>query len=105
MNKTLAVALFALVAASVPADAQRLRDRLARGEAPAADRTIAFGSDPQQKPGLGRGKGAPGPAPLVLFVPGGGWQRGSKDNATGRAKATHYPHSGYAFASIDYRLV
>ncbi|WP_232494193.1 alpha/beta hydrolase [Novosphingobium kaempferiae] len=46
-----------------------------------------------------------GPAPLVLFVHGGGWKRGSKDNATGRYKAAHYTAEGYAFASVDYRLV
>lgn len=111
MNKTLTVALLALVATSVPADAQRLRDRLLRGEAASAgvavpaDRTLTYGSDPQQKLDVWRAKGVTGPAPLVLFVHGGGWQRGSKDNATGRAKATHYPEAGYAFASIDYRLV
>jgi len=45
------------------------------------------------------------PAPLIVFVHGGGWQRGSKDNATGRWKPAHFPAEGYAFASINYRLV
>lgn len=44
-------------------------------------------------------------APLVLFVHGGGWKRGDKSNATGRAKIAHYHALGYAFASINYRLV
>lgn len=44
-------------------------------------------------------------APLLIFVHGGGWKRGSKDNATGAAKAGHYHGLGYAFASINYRLV
>jgi len=44
-------------------------------------------------------------APLVLFVHGGGWKLGSKDNATGRAMPGHMLAQGYAFASIDYRLV
>src|SRR5690606_13434685 len=44
-------------------------------------------------------------APLALFVHGGGWTNGSKDNATGRHKAPHYTGLGYNFASIDYRLV
>lgn len=44
-------------------------------------------------------------APLVLFVHGGGWKYGSKDSADGRWKALHYTGLGYAYASIDYRLV
>ncbi len=45
------------------------------------------------------------PVPIILFVHGGGWQRGSKDNATGMQKVEHLTREGYAFASIDYRLV
>jgi acetyl esterase/lipase len=44
-------------------------------------------------------------APLVIFVHGGGWKRGDKDNATGAAKVTHLLERGYAVATIDYRLV
>ena len=52
-----------------------------------------------------RAQGTAKPAPLVLFVHGGGWKRGSKDNAAGGWKQIHYPASGYAYASINYRLV
>jgi arylformamidase len=52
-----------------------------------------------------RAKAVRGPAPLIVYVHGGGWKRGSKDNATGRFKPLHYPEQGYAFASINYRLV
>jgi acetyl esterase/lipase len=45
------------------------------------------------------------PAPLILFVHGGGWKRGTKENGTGKAKLAHFTGEGYAFASIDYRLV
>ncbi len=44
-------------------------------------------------------------APLVIFVHGGGWKNGDKDNATGKEKAPHYVAQGYAFASINYRLL
>jgi arylformamidase len=44
-------------------------------------------------------------APLVVFVHGGGWKRGDKDNATGKEKAPHYRQAGYGFASLNYRLV
>ena len=71
---------------------------------------IAYGPDPLQQLSLWPGIVAqPGghaiASPLIVFVHGGGWKRGSKDNATGAWKIEHYPGAGYAFASIDYRLV
>lgn len=45
------------------------------------------------------------PAPLVVFVHGGGWKRGDKRGATGLAEVAHLTAQGYAFASINYRLV
>lgn len=39
-------------------------------------------------------------APLVVFVHGGGWQRGSRDEMPLGAMAP----AGFAFASVDYRL-
>jgi acetyl esterase/lipase len=70
-----------------------------------AEQTIAYGKDPAQMLDFSRAQGAATPAPLVLFVHGGGWSRGSKDNAVGGWKAPHYTGLGYHFASIDYRLV
>src|ERR1700691_2969973 len=65
-------------------------------------RDIAYGADPEQKldiyhPGTG------GTAPLVVFLHGGGWTRGSK-NVAGRVAPLLLRH-GYAVASLDYRLV
>ncbi len=71
---------------------------------PAAPQTLAYGSDSLQGLDLWVPE-SPRPAPLVLFVHGGGWKRGSKDNATSRALPAHLLAQGYAFASIDYRLV
>ena len=67
-------------------------------------RTLSYGKDSLQALDLWVPEGA-GKAPLVLFVHGGGWKRGSKDNAVGRAMPAHMLEQGYAFASIDYRLV
>jgi arylformamidase len=44
-------------------------------------------------------------APLIIFVHGGGWENGDKSNTTGQYKAPHYNQLGYAFASINYRLL
>ena len=73
------------------------------GRAVSGGREYAYGNDPLQKldfwPGAGRD------APLVIFVHGGGWKRGDKKNATGTDKVKHYTGLGYAFASLNYRLV
>jgi len=114
-----AVAAFAVASVTVPApfaDArEKLRDRLRErfaermgadegAKAPGGE-TISYGSNALQTLDIWRAMDATGPAPLVVFVHGGGWKRGSKDNATGRYKPMHYPGEGYAFASINYRLV
>lgn len=107
-SRVLMAALMALVASAAEA---RLQDGWAeRADAaqapprPPAGATITYGADPLQRlylwPAPGRN-----PAPLVLFVHGGGWKRGSKDNAASRWLPTHLPQRGYAYAAIDYRLV
>ncbi|MBU7579162.1 MAG: alpha/beta hydrolase [Porphyrobacter sp.] len=79
------------------------RDGAAAMKAP-APQTMSYGSDSLQALDLWVPQGT-SKAPLVLFVHGGGWKRGSKDNAVGRAMPAHMLAQGYAFASIDYRLV
>ena len=67
---------------------------------------IAYGSDRLQRLSFwGASSRAERPAPLILFVHGGGWKRGDRVTATGRAKVSHYRERGYAFASMNYRLV
>lgn len=122
----------ALAAAAVlpgPADArdgglrQRLLERWAQRQAQGSDaarapqagkpQTIAYGGDPLQVLDLWPVARAADPAlsaatpaaPLIVFVHGGGWKRGSKDNAAGSWKQVHYPDQGYVYASINYRLV
>ena len=69
-----------------------------------APQTIAYGSEALQRLDLWTPQGTQR-APLVMFVHGGGWKRGSKDNAVSRALPAHLLAQGYAFAAIDYRLV
>lgn len=99
MRNRLSLSLFltlSLFAVAV-ADARDTASRPTNGQ------VMAYGRNPLQNMDFYSG---PGPrAPLVIFVHGGGWKRGSKDNATGRDKAPHYVALGYAFASINYRLV
>lgn len=112
-----AVAASAMLAVSVPADAQflmgamlmrRLTKNAHKGPpAPPAPahQTIAYGPDPMQNMDFTPPAKPNGAAPLVVFVHGGAWTQGNKDNATGGWKAPHYTSLGYAFASINYRLV
>lgn len=69
-------------------------------------REIAYGQAPLQRLDFYAPRaGSAESAPLVMFIHGGGWRRGDKGNATGAAKITHYPAKGWAFASVNYRLV
>jgi acetyl esterase/lipase len=66
---------------------------------------MAYGSSADQVYDVWPAQGTSGPSPLVMFVHGGGWTRGSKDSASGPYTSSHYPAEGYAYASINYRLV
>lgn len=66
---------------------------------------ISYGPDPEQTMQYTPSANNGAASGLVVFVHGGGWSRGSKENATGRWKAAHFTEQGFAFASIDYRLV
>jgi acetyl esterase/lipase len=89
--------------AGAPADTPTSAPTSAPTNTP-APQTISYGSEPLQALDLWVPAGADA-APLVLFVHGGGWKRGTKDNAGSRSLPGHLTAQGYAFASINYRLV
>jgi acetyl esterase/lipase len=105
--------LGASLAQAEPGD--RLRERWAARQASRADsglaplaakpQTIAYGSDPLQQLDVWKAQGVAGKAPLVMFVHGGGWKSGSKNNTAKSHAHAHFPSQGYVYASIDYRLV
>ncbi len=64
---------------------------------------FAYGTDPAQKLDFKRAATS-APAPLLVFIHGGGWSIGDKSLAIG-AKADHFIARGFAFASLNYRLV
>lgn len=112
----LACAALALVAGSLaqarPGD--RLRELIAGRQGgrdrvnlpePPGKQTLAYGADPLQVLDYWPAQSGNKRAPLVIFVHGGGWKRGSKDTASGPYKAPHYTGEGYAYAAINYRLV
>lgn len=71
--------------------------------APASAQTVerAYGPDPRQR--LDFTPATRDYAPLVLFIHGGAWSFGDKRIAA--HMAAHFTGQGYAFASINYRLV
>lgn len=87
--------------------AERTAGRNAEPRPPraAGKQTMSYGTDSFQQLDFYPSADGNRRAPLVLFVHGGGWKRGSKDNADGAWKAPHYTGRGYAYASINYRLV
>lgn len=93
------VGMLAMIAATAPMAAERSTSATRE-----AATEIAYGTDPLQSLDFYSTQ-ASQPAPLVVFVHGGGWKRGDKGNATGRLKPPHYNEQGYHFASINYRLV
>jgi acetyl esterase/lipase len=106
MSKALII-LFTLLCIT-PVSAQLrglLRDRITQRMQAASESgsvEFSYGTDPLQKldywnpPALG--------SPLVIYVHGGGWKRGDKGMAAGE-KGAHFLQQGYAFASVNYRLV
>lgn len=100
--------LFCLLPAlSLPAGAVRAQDwgqDESFASATVGQAEHAYGAHPLQKLDFWQARRA-GPAPLVVFVHGGGWKRGDKRSATGIDKVAHLTGEGYALASIDYRLV
>ncbi len=82
---------------------ERLRERMAERKGSVDAVELSYGKDPLQK--LDYWKPGNAGSPLVIFVHGGGWKRGDKRNATGEEKPVHFLQQGYAFASINYRLV
>jgi len=64
---------------------------------------LSYGSNALQK--IDYWRPATNGAPLIVFVHGGAWMYGDKRNATGENKIRHYLQQGYAFASVNYRLL
>ncbi len=80
-----------------PAPLQKLDYYRPSAPAPAVDSPQAPTHAFSQLPAQG--------SPLVVFVHGGAWDAGDKRNATGQEKIDHFLAQGYAFASLNYRLI
>ncbi|PVX30794.1 alpha/beta hydrolase [Sphingomonas pokkalii] len=95
-----------LFLAGPPALARQQVETAAAPVAAASKRDLAYGALPAQKLDFYLPTRAThAPPPLVVFVHGGGWRMGNKENATGTPKIAHLRDAGYAFATIDYRLI
>ena len=87
--------------ASLPSGAQQ-PNRRALPEGVTVQRDLAYvpGGHERQKLDLYLPKDAGKPLPVIVWIHGGGWQAGSKENNPLLA----YAGKGYAVASINYRL-
>lgn len=79
-------------APKLPAGARALRD-------------IAYGDDPRQRFDVYL-PARPHAAPIILFVHGGGWVNGNKDNpGVVENKAAYWLPKGYILVSTNYRML
>ncbi len=95
----LAAVCAALVATPFPADAQPKGKRGVVPPGTSVYRDLAYGNHERNKLDLAVPPGA-GPFPLVLWVHGGGWTGGSKNDPP----IVGLLNYGYAVASTNYRL-
>jgi arylformamidase len=102
MRKGLIAAALLVALAEAPAMTRVAQPATQAANAP---REIAYGSEALQKLDFYAARSGAGPAPLFVFVHGGGWRQGDKSNATGPEKVDHFTGRGFAFASVNYRLV
>jgi acetyl esterase/lipase len=63
---------------------------------------VPYGPHPRNVLDFWRAK-SPAPAPLVLFIHGGGFRRGDKKSLSAK-RLKEYQDAGYAVAAINYRL-
>jgi arylformamidase len=63
---------------------------------------VQYGKDERQRLDIYSPKVATGTMPILLFVHGGGWQRGSKNMHT--EKGINYAEHGVVFIATNYRL-
>ncbi len=68
-----------------------------------AGRDIAYGSHPRQRLDIYRPRAAARPVPVVVFIYGGSWNSGSKDDYGFAAAA--FAGNGHVSVVPDYRLV
>ncbi|MFZ0833456.1 MAG: alpha/beta hydrolase [Mycobacterium sp.] len=66
--------------------------------------SVSYGSAPDQVLEVWRREDLPAqPAPVLIFVPGGGWVHG-KRTLQGHALMSHFAEQGWVCLSIDYRV-
>lgn len=110
------VLVAALVLAPVAFGRERLRDRLKdrgdmmndgnwaeRMKSSLPHQSLSYGPDKRQNVDFFQLPGTAPPPPLVIFVHGGGWRRGSEKMVD--QKPEFYTGFGYAFASVGYRML
>ena len=100
--KTAQILLAVSLTLSIAAHAQAPQPRLPEGVKAHRDLAYVEGGHERQKLDLYLPEKAGGPLPLILWVHGGGWQAGSKDQCPPLRGG--YLERGYAVASIGYRL-
>ena len=111
----LACALFAVLPLAAQTFRERLQEMREASRQPAARppalpagaraiRDVSYGNDTRQRYDVYL-PAQPQRAPVILFVHGGGWANGNKDNpGVVENKAAYWLPKGYVLVSINYRM-
>lgn len=84
---------------------KQIAERMARKATPLPGQLeLSYGRNVKQRLDFVAPTGVSKPVPLIIYIHGGGWSIGDKGRG-GTTKATHFTKGGYAFASLNYRLV
>ncbi|MCV7082127.1 alpha/beta hydrolase, partial [Mycolicibacterium insubricum] len=65
--------------------------------------SVRYGDDPEQVLDVWRRKDLSGPAPVMIFVPGGAWVHGGRI-LQGYALLSHLAEMGWVCLSVEYRV-
>ncbi len=84
------------------ASAQKAKAGAAKGKPTADMKDVAYGSHKKQVLDFWKAKGT-GPAPVMVFIHGGGFHTGSRGQLPGEW-LNAWLENGYAAASVEYRF-
>jgi arylformamidase len=96
----IAVAFFSIMPVVAQAWGDRIKEKTAG--IPQVSNDLAYGSDPLQKLDVYMPRSQQSLIPVLIFVHGGGWQRGDKSMA--KKHGRFYAAKGVVLVSVNYRL-
>lgn len=88
------------------AEADKVAGEITAAAAAREPVAVSYGKDPKQSLNVYRpsAEAKPQPVPVVVWVHGGGWRNGDKDNRAGINLCRTWADQGFVVVGLDYRL-